>query len=95
MARLGALVALGVAVGAGAKSENKKSTEKRSKRTADGKQEEQNNALCFAGAADAPFLNTTFLPPPNQATTQPAEAALAARDAWRRLEETLCKTTPC
>jgi len=102
MTRLGVLVALGVAVGAGAKSENKKSmrtkataTENKSKRTADGKQEEQNNALCFAGAADAPFLNTTFLPPPNQATTQPAEAALAARDAWRRLEETLCKTTPC
>ena len=102
MARLGVLVALGVAVGAGAKSENKKSTrikatatETKSKRTADGKQEEHNNALCFAGADDAPFRNTTFLPPPNQATTQPAEAALAARDAWRRLEETLCKTTPC
>ena len=55
------LVALGFAVGAGAKSENKKSTrikatatETKSKRTADGKQEEQNNALCFAGADDAP-----------------------------------------
>ena len=104
MARLCVLVALGVAVGAGAKSENKKSTrtkgsatatEKRSKRTADGKQEEQNNALCFAGADDAPFRNTTFLPPPITGTTQPSEAALAARDAWRRLEETLCKTTPC
>ena len=102
MARLGVLVALGFAVGAGAKSENKKSTrikatatETKSKRTADGKQEEQNNALCFAGADDAPFRNTTFLPPPRTATTQPSEAALAARDAWRRLEETLCKTTPC
>ena len=102
MARLGILVALGFAVGAGAKSENKKSTrikatatETKSKRTADGKQEEQNNALCFAGADDAPFRNTTFLPPPRTATTQPSEAALAARDAWRRLEETLCKTTPC
>ena len=101
MARLCVLVALGVAVGAGAKSENKKSTrtkgrtgsatatEKRSK------QEDGKTALCFAGAADAPFRNTTFLPPPITGTTQPSEAALAARDAWRRLEETLCKTTPC
>ena len=54
-----------------------------------------NDALCFAGADDAPFRNTTFLPPPAAATARPAAGALAARDAWRRLEETLCKTTPC
>ena len=100
MARLCVLVALGVAVGAGAKSENKKSTRTKGRTgsataTEKGKQEDGKTALCFAGADDAPFRNTTFLPPPNQATTQPAEAALAARDAWRRLEETLCKTTPC
>ena len=109
MARLGVLVALGVAVGAGAKSENKKSTrtkgrtigeivgsagsatatETKSKRTAEGKQEDGKTALCFAGADDVPFRNTTFLPPPITGTTQPSEAALAARDAWRRLEETL------
>ena len=114
MARLGALVALGVAVGAGAKSENKKSmrtkgrtigeivgsarsataTETKTK-TVEGKQEDGKTALCFAGADDAPFRNMTFLPPPITGTTQPSEAALAARDAWRRLEETLCKTTPC
>ena len=107
MARLGALVALGVAVGAGAKSENKKSTRTkgrtigeivgsaRSATAKEGKQEDGKHALCFAGADDAPFRNTTFLPPPITGTTQPSEAALAARDAWRRLEETLCKTTPC
>ena len=105
MARLGVLVALGVAVGAGAKSENKKSTRTKGRTigeivgsarsataTEKGKRED---ALCFTGAADAPFRNTTFLPPPITGTTQPSEAALAARDAWRRLEETLCKTTPC
>ena len=112
MARLGALVALGVAVGAGAKSENKKSTRTKGRtigeivgsarsatatenKSKKGKQEDGENALCFAGADDAPFRNLTFLPPPITGTTQPSEAALAARDAWRRLEETLCKTTPC
>ena len=108
MARLGVLVALGVAVGAGAKSENKKSTRTKGRTIAEivgsarsatatekGKKEDGKHALCFAGADDAPFRNTTFLPPPRTATTQPSEAALAARDAWRRLEETLCKTTPC
>ena len=108
MARLGALVALGVAVGAGAKSENKKSTRTKGRTIAEivgsarsatatekGKKEDGKTALCFAGADDAPFRNTTFLPPPITGITQPSEAALAARDAWRRLEETLCKTTPC